>query len=86
MVEASHPEGLSDAAQELGDRISRLDEVMAGEDRALAELRAAWQGEAARCAFARARRNLAGQELLHDKLGALQSVLASGGWRSASMP
>ena len=85
MVEASHPEGLSDAAQELGDRISRLDQVMAGEDRALAELRAAWQGEAARSAFARARRNLAGQELLHDKLGALQSVLASGGSQLAAV-
>ena len=55
VVEASHPQGLSDAAQRLGDRVSRLDQVMAGEQRALNELRAAWWGEAAGSAFVRGR-------------------------------
>ncbi len=85
VVEASHPEGLSDAALELGDRISRLDQVMAGEHRALSELRAGWEGAAAGSAFTRAGRDLAGQRLLRDKLGALQSVLAAGGSQLASV-
>jgi hypothetical protein len=85
VVEASHSEGLSDAAQELGDRISRLDQVMVGESRALNELRAAWRGEAAGSAFSRAGRDLAGQRLLRDKLDALQSVLAAGGSQLASI-
>jgi hypothetical protein len=85
VVEASRPEGLSDAALELGDRISRLDRVMAGEHRALSELRGGWEGTAADSAFARAGRDLAGQRLLRDKLGALQSVLAAGGSQLASV-
>ena len=85
VVEASQPEGLSDAALELGDRISRLDQVMAGEHRALSDLRAGWEGAAAGSAFTRAGRDLAGQRLLRDKLGALQSVLAAGGSQLASV-
>jgi hypothetical protein len=85
VVEASHPEGLSDAAQELSPRISLLDQVMAGEYRALAELRAAWQGEAASSALTRAGRDLASQRLLRDKLSALQSALAAGGAQLASV-
>lgn len=85
VVEASQPEGLSDAALDLGDRISRLDQVMAGEHRALSELRAGWEGAAAGSAFTRAGRDLAGQRLLRDKLGALQSVLAAGGSQLASV-
>jgi hypothetical protein len=85
VVEASRPEGLSDAAQNLGGRISWLDQVMAGESRALNELRAGWQGEAAGSAFSRAGRDLAGQRLLRQKLGAMQSVLASGGSQLASV-
>jgi hypothetical protein len=85
VVEASHPQGLGDAAQKLGDRMTRLDQVIVGEHRALTDLRAAWEGEAAGSAFARAGRDLASQRLLRDKLGALQSALASGGAQLASV-
>lgn len=85
VVEASQPEGLSDAAVELGDRVSRLDQVMADEQQALIDLRAAWEGEAAGAALSRAGRDLAGQRLLRDKLEALQSVLAAGGSQLASV-
>jgi hypothetical protein len=85
VVEASHPQGLGDAAQTLRDRTTRLDQVIAGEQRALTELRVAWDGEAAGSAFTRAGRDLASQRLLRDRLGALQSALASGGAQLASV-
>ena len=84
-VEALHPQGLGDAAQQLGDRITRLDDVMTCEHRRLAELRAAWHGVAAESAFTRADHDLAGQRLLRDKLGALASALAAGGFQLASI-
>jgi len=85
VVEASRPQGLSDAAERLGGSISRLDQTIAGEQWALSELQSEWQGEADRIAFDRARRDLAHQQLLRDKLGALQSALSIGGSQLTSV-
>ena len=83
-VEASHPERLVDAAGQLGGKIAQLDTVMADQRRALTELRASWEGQAADAAVARAERDLDRQEALRARLMALQTALQSGGAQLSS--
>lgn len=79
VVEASDPDGLADAAGRLGEKIGHLDTLMARQRRALADLRADWQGRAAAAAIAKAEANLDRQEELRARLQALQEALQSGG-------
>lgn len=84
VVEASDPNGLVDSAARIGEKISRLDTLMTQQRRALAELRANWQGKAASAAITRAEADLDQQEALRARLQALQTALQSGGSQLSS--
>lgn len=84
-VEASRPGGLTDAAAAIAERIGRLESVLDGQRRAVAELRAAWQGRAASAALTKAESNIDKQEALHARLMALRSALESGGSQLGSI-
>ena len=78
-VEASRPEQLVASASDLGARISVLDATIAAQRQSLAHLGAAWQGQAADAAIAKAQQNLDQQEELRARLSALQQALQTGG-------
>ncbi|UXA18746.1 alpha/beta hydrolase family protein [Mycobacterium sp. SMC-4] len=78
-VEASDPQALTAAAVRLAGVLNELDSVIAAQRRALAQLRAAWQGAASDAAIARAERDLTAQAQLRARLHAMQDALATGG-------
>lgn len=78
-VEASQPDRLLAAADEVGTMASQLDSLITTQRDSVTELREGWSGSAADAAIARGEQNLAKQEALRDKLQTLQGVLASGG-------
>ena len=78
-VEASQPERLVSAANEVGAHATQLDNLIATQRDSVNTLREGWSGSAADAAIARGEQNLATQEALRDKLQTLQGVLSSGG-------
>lgn len=78
-VEASDPQALTAAAGRVAGAIRELDAVTAAQRRALAQLRAAWQGAASEAAIARAERDLTAQAQLRARLQVVQQALATGG-------
>lgn len=83
-VEASHPQSLTEAANQLETRIGQLDGIIADQRRSLDELESAWQGQASTAALAKGEADLQKQIALRGRLQAMQAALASGGSQLSS--
>ncbi len=83
-VEASEPDSLTAASDQLGAKIIQLDAVIAVQRRALDALEASWQGQASAAAIARGEADLLKLTALRGRLQALQSALQSGGSQLSS--
>jgi hypothetical protein len=78
-VEASDPQALTAAADQLGGKIADLDGIIADQRQALEQLRSAWQGAAAEAAIAKAERDLTEQLRMRARLESARTALARGG-------
>jgi uncharacterized protein YukE len=83
-VEASHPEALTDAANQLGTKVTQLDGLIADQRRTLDDLESSWHGQASAAAIAKGEANLQHQTALRGRLQAVQAALQSGGGQLSS--
>lgn len=84
MVESSHPEALTEAANQLGAKMIQLDAIIADQRRALDRLESSWQGQASAAALAKGEANLREQTVLRSRLQAMRAALQSGGGQLSS--
>ncbi|MBX7452301.1 hypothetical protein GR927_30320 [Mycolicibacterium sp. 3033] len=78
-VEASDPQGVTEAAGRLGTDIVELDAIVSERRHALARIEAAWQAAGGDAAVATAGQDLAVQLELRDRLESVRVSLATGG-------
>jgi uncharacterized protein YukE len=83
-VEASQPDALTAAADQLGAKITRFEVVVADQRRALDALEASWQGRASEAAIAKGEADLRAQVAMLGRLTAMRAALASGGSQLSS--
>lgn len=78
IVEASRPEGLGDAANEMQIKLADIDTIISEQHDAMARLSDAWHGRAADAAAAQMTEDLSRQLGLRSKLSVVHSALVAG--------
>jgi hypothetical protein len=78
LIRAQNPQGVVTDGYILALKAKDLDELIGDQVRALRELEANWQGEAANAARARAYRDIQRQHRMHEILEALAAAMQSG--------
>jgi hypothetical protein len=85
IVEASRPEALGEAADQLRAKLTDIDTIIGGQRDAMGRLDEAWRGPAADAAADRAMRDLGRQQAVRSRLARVHSALGAGGARLSSI-